>query len=463
MKRTQNSDRVKHLFSRMAFGLRYADLERLREKPLKRLVRQMVREGMKTSSLEVAGELLQSPKRKGGATEMEIKEFNRFRNQQEAIVNIGWIQKMNTTENPFLEKMTLFWHGHFACRMNNGYYLEQLNNIQRTHALGNFRTLVLEVAKSPAMLSFLNNQQNRKDHPNENFARELMELFTLGRGNYTEKDIRESGRAFTGWQYRQVTGAYSFNAKQHDNGMKVFFGKQGNFGGEDIVDMILAKPEAAYFVAGKVYQFFVNEIPDKEHIREMADVFYQSGYEIKPMMEAMLNSEWFYNSSNVGNKIKSPIELLVGLNRVFGVQYAEPKVLLQLQRSLGQVLFYPPNVAGWSGGRNWIDSSSLLTRMKLPSTILNGGIIESEGKTDPEDEAFLASARKQRLFVERKTQSKPDWERFKQDIPHNIDKDTLSYLLIAGGLNARSLNAVDGESIENIVMQLVSLPEYQLC
>lgn len=463
MEKGNNFSKVKHLYSRMAFGLHYDELHTLAANPLKKTVKHLLRSADADDPLDVAGELLQNPRRMGNVTEPEIKEFNQLRNKQERSVNVGWMVRLSTTQRPFLEKMTLFWHTHFACRSNNGYYLQQLNNIHRKYALGNFRTLLIETARSPAMLSFLNNQQNRKGHPNENFARELMELFTLGRGNYTENDIRESARAFTGWQYRLHTGFFMFNAKQHDDTQKLFFGKRGKFGGEDIIDFILENPATSAYIAGKVYSFFVNDIPDSDKIARLAGVFRDANYEIKPLMEELMTSEWFYHPSNIGNKIKSPVELLVGLNRMFGVTYAKPEILLQLQRSLGQALFYPPNVAGWPGGRNWIDSSSLMTRLKLPSIILNGGLIESDGKTDPEDEAYLASARKQRSLIEKRTQSAVNWDLFSKGIPAGISREDLAETLISGRLNSNFFPQIDPNDIKQIALQLVSTPEYQLC
>lgn len=170
MEKGNNFSKVKHLYSRMAFGLHYDELHTLAANPLKKTVKHLLRSADADDPLDVAGELLQNPRRMGNVTEPEIKEFNQLRNKQERSVNVGWMVRLSTTQRPFLEKMTLFWHTHFACRSNNGYYLQQLNNIHRKYALGNFRTLLIETARSPAMLSFLNNQQNRKGHPNENFA-----------------------------------------------------------------------------------------------------------------------------------------------------------------------------------------------------------------------------------------------------------------------------------------------------
>lgn len=463
MKRTLNADRIKHLYSRMAFGLQYAEFEKLADHPVKKEAEKLIRQSRKSEPLRVVSELLIRPLAQNGASEAQIKEYIEKRNRQELDLNIAWMERLAQSSEPLREKMTLFWHGHFACRLNNGFYLQQLNNVQREHALGNFRTLLTEVSKSPAMLSFLNNQQNRKGRPNENFARELMELFTLGIGNYTENDIRESARAFTGWQYRGKTGEFFFNEKQHDTGVKRFFGREGHFSGEDIIDMILANRQTSKFIATKVYRFFVNDTPDNAHISEMAEAFYNSRYEIRPMLETMLSSEWFYDSRNVGNKIKSPVELLTGLNRMFSIRYENPRVLLQLQRALGQALFYPPNVAGWPGGTSWIDSSSLMARLKLPSLLLNGGVIEFSGKADPEDEAFIAAAKRQRLSIEKRTQTTADWQGFTKKMPRGIQAEQLAYFILAPEVRQGALSKLNAVDLKGIVLQVISSPEYQLC
>jgi uncharacterized protein (DUF1800 family) len=157
------------------------------------------------------------------------------------------------------------------------------------------------------MLQFLNNQQNQKGHPNENFARELMELFTLGRGHYTEQDIKESARSFTGWAYDGKTGTYTFRPKVHDDGVKTFMNTTGNFCGEDIIDMLIANKQTAIFISTKLYRYLVNDVPDTAFINQMADVFYKSGYEIRPLLEFVFHSDWFYNDKNIGNLIKSPV------------------------------------------------------------------------------------------------------------------------------------------------------------
>src|SRR5690606_1773058 len=226
-------------------------------------------------------------------------------------------------------------------------------------------TLLKEVSRSASMLYFLNNQQNRKGRPNENFAREVMELFTLGRGNYTEKDIKEAARAFTGWTATR-NGEFAFRKNYHDTGEKTVLGKTGNFDGEDVLDMILENRQTANIITRKIYAFFANEHGEHAVADHVADQFYRSGYNIGRLMESIFTSDWFYKPENIGARIKSPTELLVGIQRLLPMKLNNDNSLSNMQRVLGQRLLYPPNVAGWPGGRNWIDSSTLMMRLRIP-------------------------------------------------------------------------------------------------
>ena len=245
-----------------------------------------------------------------------------------------WINTMiNRQSNPLLEKMTLFWHGHFACESKRFDFAHRQLSIIRENALGDFKKLLKGIAKSASMILYLNNQQNRKKHPNENFARELMELFTLGRGHYTEDDVKNAARAFTGWFTNRSNGAYSFNPKQHDNGLKTFMGRQGNFTGEDIIDIILEQEQCAYFIAQKIYTFFVNPKPNDQHINELAIIFREANYDISVLMKHILNSSWFYQKENVGIQIKSPVELMVTLGRHCQFTYPSIRSVLVFKKS----------------------------------------------------------------------------------------------------------------------------------
>jgi len=199
-------------------------------------------------------------------------------------------------------------------------------------------------------------------------------------------------------------------------------------------------------------------------VSAMADVFYNANYEIKPLLEYVFTSDWFYDDKNTGNLIKSPVELLVGLNRQFYITYQKPEILLLFERALGQVLFNPPNVAGWPGGRSWIDSSSLMYRMKIPSTLLNAGVIDFTGKADPEEEAYIAAMHNQQQVVATKVQAQPDWDKFLNSIPKDTSKMAIAQFILTPKLNNTLINTVtQATNIKDMVIELVSTPEYQLC
>ncbi len=296
-------------------------------------------------------------------------------------LNLTWLSQMINSEAQLMEKMSLFWHGHFACRVINIFFQQQLLNVIRENALGNFGDLLREVSKSPAMLSFLNNQQNKKQHPNENFAREVMELFTMGRGSYTENDVKEGARAFTGWGFN-LKGEFVERPFLHDTGKKTFLGKTGNYTGDDIIDILLEQRQTAKFITTKFYKYFVNTSPDENKIELLSTRFYDSGYDLKTLLSDVYTSEWFYDEENVGNRIKSPIELLAGIRRMLPMELGQPEAQLLFQRALGQILFYPPNVAGWPGGKNWIDSSALMLRMRIPQILTDADDFAVKPKDD---------------------------------------------------------------------------------
>ncbi|MDQ2770303.1 MAG: DUF1800 domain-containing protein, partial [Bacteroidota bacterium] len=322
--------------------------------------------------------------RRADLTPEQRKMQNRDMKQAFSNMSTAWMDRMASSPAQLREKMTLFWHGHFACRVRQPGPALSLHNTTRQHALGKFPALLLAVSQEPAMLQFLNNQQNRKEHPNENFAREVMELFTLGRGNYTETDVKEAARAFTGWGY-DGQGNFRFRERDHDAGSKTFLGRTGNFRGEDVLKIMLEQPAAATFLTTKIYRFFVNEVPDPAHIAPLAAAFRRSGYDIQDLLERMFSADWFYAPANVGTHIKSPVELLAGIRRTLNVRIDHAQPLLGYQRALGQNLFQPPNVAGWPGGRSWIDSSSLLLRLQLPAILFKNAEFTVALKQDEND------------------------------------------------------------------------------
>lgn len=361
---------ARHLLSRAGFGFSPQNALLAGGKDRKEILKQIFDESKK---LQLFNEIPppQVPARIMDKTELtpELRKMNQEKQKQmrqeiEAM-NIQWLRNMQDSVFGLRQKMTLFWHGHFACRVPNSYYMQQYYNELNTHALGNFGELLFAVSKSPAMLQYLNNQQNRKAHPNENFAREVMELFTLGRGKYTEDDIKEGARAFTGWG-ASPEGEFEFREKQHDDGVKTFLGKTGNFKGDDILNIILQQPETAVFITEKILHFLVNLTPDPRVVEELARTFRKSNYDISRLLHDIFSSSWFYNTENQDVLIKSPVELLTNIFRINHVSVQRPEILIQIEKLLGQELFNPPNVSGWKGGTGWIDSSSMMMRLRLP-------------------------------------------------------------------------------------------------
>lgn len=456
-----NLRKIKHLYARAGFGLSFEEEKSAGKDSINKAVSALFKTSEKEDPINSVKANTDYAMLAKGDKDAK-KQFMQMQREEEKALNEAWISRMSTTDAVLREKMTLFWHNHFACRSKDSFSAQQLNNIQRANALGNFRELLVAVSKSPAMLQFLNNQQNRKGHPNENFARELMELFTIGRGNYTEPDVKESARAFTGWGFDK-NGEFIFRQSQHDDGEKVFLGKTGNLTGEDIISRLLEQKQTARFISTKLYKYLVNETPDAEHVNAMADIFYNTNYEISPLLEFVFTAPWFYQEKNEGNLVKSPVEFLIAMNRQFYITYQKPEVLLQFQKVLGQVLFYPPNVAGWPGGRSWIDSSSLMFRLKIPSTVLNGGLIDFKGKADPEEEAYIANNRSQQVAVYSKVQAQPDWDRLLKAIPEGFTNQQIAAFLLQTNLSitlSAELNAAP--DIKTAIIQTVSTPEYQL-
>jgi Protein of unknown function (DUF1800) len=283
-----------------------------------------------------------------------------------------WASRMVGSPRPLQEKMALFWHGHFASNeakvRDYRKLLGQLELFQK-QGTGNFRNLTIAVAQDPAMLTFLDAGVNVKGASNENFAREIMELFTMGVGHYTEKDIREAARAFTGWNY--VDLKFVVNKDQHDDGEKTFLGKTGYFDGVDVINIIMEQPATADFIAGKIYRFFVRQQLTPELQKQLGTVLRDGNYEIKPLLEKIFLSRDFYSPASVGTQIKSPVELAISTYRKLG-QQSVPGVpdFNVATGALGQQLFSPPTVAGWAGGQSWITPGLLLERGNFARDVL---------------------------------------------------------------------------------------------
>lgn len=454
----------RHFFNRAAFGASPSMLSKGSIKDhLKRSSGIKMVESVKTSHQEI------KPAR-AEHTPQKLKEIKKRLKDDLISLNTTWVNQMSEPSVAIREKMVLFWHDHFACRTRNPFLAQQQNNTIRKYALGKFSDLLLAVSKDPAMLQFLNNQQNKKDSPNENFARELMELFTIGRGNYTEGDIKNAARAFTGWAFNPKTGEFVFRNGVHDGDTKIFRGHTGNFSGEDIISLILEDRNTAKFIAKKVWKYFVHpELIDNNIIEDLSQTFYSSGYDIAMLMENIFATEWFYDAKYVGTRIKSPIELIVGMMVHMGGKLTNPTDVIFLQKALGQVLFHPPNVGGWPSHKEWIDSSSLMFRMSLPAVLLRDSEIMFQAKDDGDVNNVTNGYDKAR-----KISFEVDWPMLTNKFMKQNSTSTVEaiedFLLPTSTLKANRESvyqlAVNGEDdtgfVRKAFMGFMSLPDYQL-
>ncbi len=293
-----------------------------------------------------------------------------------------WVGLMLDTPTPLRENLVLLWHSHFASRHRNvrdTFLMYQQNQLFREHAAGSFAELARAVVRDPAMLKFLNNDQNNKKKPNENLAREFMELFTLGEGNYSEDDIKQGARALTG--YHVDDNDFVFHDRRHDGAKKTVLGRTGKFDGDDFVGVLIDQPACPRYIALKLYRHFVADVsdqidevtgPNKAVIQRMAGMLRKNGYQVAPVLESLFKSKHFYDPMIVGKKIKSPVQLVAGTARSLGTPQRSLGTLSDGMRVMGQDLFDPPSVAGWSGGRSWINTSTLFTRQNVCTYLITG-------------------------------------------------------------------------------------------
>jgi uncharacterized protein (DUF1800 family) len=384
-----------HLASRAGFGATPAEVRRLAQLPPKSAVRQFVQGAGKpnTQAFDHSGifdegldpfpasrpATTELAKQQGHALGIEVKAggnrplqpvVNKFFYWLRASrletdrVSYWWANRMLTTNHPLQEKMALFWHGHFATNEDKVRdYRKMLMQLElfQAQGLGNFGGLITAVAQDPAMLVFLDAGVNTKDSPNENFAREIMELFTMGVGNYTERDVQEAARAFTGWNVDQLQ--FVVDADTHDTDSKEFLGHKGNFDGVEVIDIILEQPITAQYIAAKLYRYFVRDQLSDDGAKQLGDVFRDLDYDIAGYLNTLFMSRDFYANESIGTHIKNPTELVISTYRKMGLNVV-PGVpdFNTVSGALGQRLMHPPTVAGWSEGRSWITPSLLFER-----------------------------------------------------------------------------------------------------
>ena len=451
---------IKHLYRRAAFGITPEQLHVNAKLTKNTIVDELFVSSKNISPLIIDTSeldhfngqmLLKNPKKRKSFIDLSLQKLKAY--------NKLWLERLMHSDELLRERMTLFWANHFACRDSNIFHVQQYNNTLRSNALGHFGDFVKAVSKEPAMLKYLNNKQNRKQRPNENFARELMELFTLGEGYYSEQDIKESARAFTGYNHN-FEGEFIMRKLQHDYGFKEFMGHTGRYNGDDIIDIILEQKQCARFICGKIYKYFVNDIIDAERVELLAKRFYND-YDIGKLMRHIFQSDWFYEDKNIGTKIKSPIELLVGMHQIVPFNLKSEKDTLKIQRLLGQILLNPPNVAGWKGRKNWIDSNTIMLRLKLPSLLLSNAKISTTEKGDFED-AFSKYRKNQgHQFVEIEV----NWNRFDLQYQSVLTEKLQEYIvapILNNGTN-KYLQDLSKSNKREVCIRLLSLPEFQMC
>lgn len=458
-----------HLLWRSGFGPGIPDITHIEQLSTKQLWENIKRNSLeKLPDISPSSSFVQDNYDKGNGSNLSKEEkesWNRKIRQQSTKdikeFNHQWMRLMINSPNQLGEKLSFFWHHHFAIRHPNSFLQQDAVNSIRRHALGNFRDLLREVSKSGAMVLSLNNQQNRKSSPNENFAREIMELFTMGIGHYTEQDIKEAARAFTGWGVAK-DGRFTFHRRFHDDGIKQILGKTGRFDGDDVIDIILNHPQTSIFIVSKMCRYFVSEAVDPQRVEELASSF-RKDYNIRNLLDNIFESTWFYEPQYRANRIKSPIELLVGMQRLSPISAIEDQLLYRTQKQLGQVLFNPPSIAGWPTGKNWLDSSTLMVRLQLPQII--AGTVSANLRTKSDDDTNMGLSNPDdmvRLQRRGRIISSPAWSSWLSQ----YNTSTITIFICISEVNRETLSLLHSKSAGNkneYIQALMNLPEYQLC
>ena len=373
---------ARHLLGRVGFGPTLGEVEAYalisRAEAVERLLAD-VKTSAGAPPPAWVNEPLMPPRslREGSAEQRQAFQQQEIRRGLE--LRAWWIGEMLAGPSPLTERMTLFWHNHFTSSQQKVRFVHLMyrqNLLLREKALGNFADLLHAVSKDPAMVIYLDNASNRRDRPNENFAREVMELFTLGEGNYSETDIREAARAFTGWSIDPDTGSFLWRPFIHDSGEKTVLGRKGNFNGDAVLDILLEQPQAAQWVVGKLWREFVapdfNREDERAEVHRIARVFRDSRYDIRTAVKELLLSQAFWAEGNRAALVKSPVDFVVGTLRQFDVRVHDAMPFALVTAGLGQNLFSPPNVKGWPGGEAWINSATLLSRKQFVERLFRG-------------------------------------------------------------------------------------------
>ena len=415
---------------------------------------------------------------KAEKTRRELFKELRIQNQKRgAEAQSWWLDRMLQTKAPLREKMTLFWHDHFATsiqKVNQPIIMVWQNDLFRRHATGSFKSLTHAVLLDPAMMRYLDTQDSQKGKPNENFAREIMELFTLGEGHYTENDIREAARAFTGYRFNPDTGSVMHVKRRWDETPKTIFGKTGNFDGADVIDLIFDQPQTAKFMAGKIWEFFVYENPPPKAVDVLADTLRSANYELAPLLREIFLSKEFYSETTMSTQIKCPIQFIIQLHKELEIDQPPKGFAQNAQQQLGQVLFMPPNVAGWDWGKSWINTNTLLARYNLAG-VLCRSTSKSEVMQPPRGKKIPRFAKMRSMAPEH---SGPDYEKiapaalrenpeklvesmvlrfFHGPLPANASTSFIEYAQSKKG------TSFTDKQVAELCHLMLSTPHYQLC
>lgn len=464
---TWGTAQAAHLFMRAAFGGSQAEIAVLGSMPREQVLDFLLAD---TPLPSPPGTWVSEPYITDGLTPEQLQELQRLNRERIDQLISWWVELMRTSLHNLREKMVLFWHGHFATEadvVKLAQWLYIHNDMLRRNALGNFRTFLKEMWKDPAMLVYLDGNQNVRTRPNENFARELLELFTMGVGNYTEQDIKEAARAFTGWRVDRTTLTSYFTQTRYDGGVKTVLGQSGSFDGDAIIDIILQQPVTATFICRKLYQFFVSPEVDEAHVSALADNFRSNDYEIKPVLRAMFESDYFYDENSVGTIIKSPVHLAISSVRQFAATTVDPTYMFVASRQLNQILLDPPNVAGWPGQRAWISPTTLALRGAYGETVIKGGNINrpdaNPERVKPIVVDAMAYARSFGVYRARDLVEKWIGHLLSFGVDEATKEFLLSVLIETADENDWSLDYPGAEvRVKNCLTQIVRLPEFQL-
>ncbi len=386
---------------------------------------------------------------------------------------LDWITRLNQTKRPFSQRLLLFWHNLFAIsreKVDSHLYALYLDRLS-SEGLSNWGEMLLKIAREPAMLQHLDNLSNVKGHPNENFARELMELFSLGIGNYTEREVQEAARAFTGWTLDEEKGCFVFNEAAHDSGVKSFFGKEGNWGGEDIISMILNHPESTRFLAKRIWNYFVYENPEPPLIEELSELIRRSKFDLKIIFRAVFQSKAFYSVQSRGTQVKSPVLLVAGTLRLLNQRRIPSEMIDKTLRLMGMELVHPPEVNGWPSGYQWINTSTLLLRYNFINLVIHGKM-PRQMRDRNEPKARAISFNPQELFEEKRISSSTEVVDYllellvQRPLASDLRDRLIKYIETdkSGGSSSFDMKGQSAsEKIKGLIHLILSSPDYQLC